>query len=100
MDQNTYVRANPNTRMDQDIELGRMVAEAFGRCDEFRGNIVYVGNRDDNPRIEGGNFDGGNGAFYLDFVDIKVNAEANHEKTKVEIYKKAQTSLYEGCHSS
>jgi hypothetical protein len=35
MDQNTYVRANPNTRMDQDIELGRMVAEAFGRRDEF-----------------------------------------------------------------
>jgi hypothetical protein len=50
--------------------------------------------------LKGGNFDGGNGAFYLDFVDIEVNAEANHEKTKVEIYKKAQTSLYEGYHSS
>jgi hypothetical protein len=54
MDQNTYVGANPNTRMDQDIELGKMVAEAFGRCDELQGNIADVGNKDDSPKIERG----------------------------------------------
>jgi hypothetical protein len=71
--------------MDQDIELGRMVAEAFGRCVE----LADARNRDDNPRIEGGNFDGGNGAFSLDFVDMEVNVETDHEKIKVEMYKKA-----------
>jgi hypothetical protein len=35
MDQNTYVGVNPNIRMDQDIELGRMVVETFVRCDEL-----------------------------------------------------------------
>jgi hypothetical protein len=34
--------------MDQDIVLGRMVVEAFGSCDELQGNIVDVGNRDEN----------------------------------------------------
>jgi hypothetical protein len=29
MDQNIYVGANPDIRMDQDIELGRMVAKSI-----------------------------------------------------------------------
>jgi hypothetical protein len=97
MDQNIYVGANPDIRMDQDIELGRMVAKAFGRCDELQGNIIDVGNRDDSPRIEGGNLDGGNGAVNLDFADVEVDVEANHEKTKAKMYKEAQTPFYEGC---
>jgi hypothetical protein len=52
MDQNTYVRANPDTRMDEDIELSRMLVETLGRCDELRGNIVDARNKDDSPRIE------------------------------------------------
>jgi hypothetical protein len=100
MDQNTYARENPNTRMDQNIELSRMVAKALGRCDELRSNIVHVGNKDDGPRIEGGKFDGGNGAFSLDFADMEVDVEADHEKIEVEMYKEAQTPLYEGCLSS
>jgi hypothetical protein len=52
MDQNTYVRANLNTRMDQDIKLNRMLAETLGRYDELQGTIVDARNKDDNPRIE------------------------------------------------
>lgn len=85
MDQNAYVGANPNIRMDQHIELGRMVVEAFGRCDELQGNIANVKNKD-----------GGNGAFNLDFVDVEVD----HERTEVKMYKEAQTPLYEGCFNS
>ncbi len=93
MYQNMYVKANPNIGMDWDIELGRMVTKAFGTCDELRGDIVGSWNIDDYPKIEGGNFSGGNGAFSLDFVDM----EAKYEKIEVEMYKEAQTPLYEGC---
>jgi hypothetical protein len=52
------------------------------------------------PRIEGGNFDGWNGAFSLDFVAMEVDMEVDHEKIEVEMYKEAQTPFYEGCPSS
>jgi len=100
MNQNTYVGTNPNIRMDQYIELGRMVVEAFGRCDELQGNIANARNKDDSLEIEGGNFDGGNGAFSLNFIDMEVDVEADHERTKAKMYKKAQTPLYEGCLNS
>ncbi len=60
------------------------MVEAFGNCNELQGNIANVGNRDDSPGIEGGN-----GAFSLDFVDMEVDVEVDHEKIEVEMYKEA-----------
>ncbi len=88
-----YVRENPYMGMDWDIELGRMVTKAFWTCDELWGDIVGSWNIDDCPRIEGGNFGGGNGAFSLDFIDLEVDMEVEYEKIEFEMYKEAQTPL-------
>jgi hypothetical protein len=90
--------ANVVTRLDQDIQLGKMLINAFQRYDELRQNIDANNGIIHGRGLGGGEKeDGENNATNFDFEAMDMEQEVDYETIMSNMLKDVQTPLYEGC---
>lgn len=99
MDHNGF-KTNPKMTpmgLDQDVEMGRMLIEAFQRFDELRGSFGW-GNANTKKGCGDGDYiDGENNATNEEPPNLDVGPEVDYEKETSNMFQEAQTTFYKLC---
>ncbi len=83
--------------LDQDVEMGRMLIEAFQRLNELKGNSKQGSIRPKRKRGDGDYIEGEDNVANEELPYLDLGLKVDYEKVTLNMFQEAQTPLYKGC---